>query len=144
MRAGDERSESLRTGVVGIRGLAVLVLVVEVETEKRVEPEGKEALTGEGDTGVNEGTTGETTLEGTLGGIGVEGIGERGDGGAGLDGGNFKEGGLDFDLIFGGGLNEAFEMERPRTAKAGGTGANSGSSSGSGCCLTSDCCLTSL
>lgn len=133
MRAGDERRASLRTGVVGIKGLAVLVLVVEVETEKRVEVEGKEALTGEGDTGVKEGTTGEITLGGTLGGIGVEGIGERGDDGAGLDGCNLREGGLDFDLIFGGGLKEAFEMERPRTARwsrAGGASAGSGAGSG--------------
>jgi len=44
LKAGDERSESLKTGVAGIRELVVLVLVVEVETEKRAVVEGKEAL----------------------------------------------------------------------------------------------------
>jgi len=64
-------SESLIAGVTGIRGLAVLVLVVEVETKKSG-GRGKGGFEG-----VNEATTGEITLERTLGGIEVEGTGDQ-------------------------------------------------------------------
>ena len=96
--------------MVGMRGLAVLVLVVEVETDMRVD--GKEALTGEGDEiGVKEGTTGEVTFEGTLVWVEVEEemVGERG---KAIDASSFREGGFDFDFILGGGLTEALETER--------------------------------
>ena len=64
-------SESLIAGVASIRGLAVLVLVVEVETKKSG-GRGKGGFEG-----VNEATTGEITLERTLGGIEVEGTREQ-------------------------------------------------------------------
>jgi len=94
-------------------------------------------LTREGDTGVKEGTIEGTILKGGLGGIGVEGIGEWEDGGAGLNGCNLKKGGLNFDLIFGGGLNERFEIKQPSAVRAGGTGASPSLRSSPGCCLAS-------